>query len=121
MPRRLTAVALLACVAVAVAIVAGGGELNYDLAFALTWGQDVLAGRAPDFELALAPTAHPLTTGLGILAAPFSPQAGVLAMHWTAYLSLVAVLCSSSLWGASSRAGPQDSSPPSRSPSAPPS
>ena len=91
-PRRLPAVALLACVAVAVAIVAGGGELNYDLAFALTWGQDTLAGRAPDFELALAPTAHPLTTGLGILAAPFSPQAGVLAMHWTAYLSLVAVL-----------------------------
>ena len=90
--RRLLVAAALACVVVIVRLVTGGGELNYDLVFALTWGEDVLAERAPDFELALAPTAHPLTTCLAILLAPLSPQIGVLAMQWVAYLSLVAVL-----------------------------
>jgi hypothetical protein len=35
---------------------------NYDTAYALVWAHDLADGRLPDYEVALAPTPHPLQT-----------------------------------------------------------
>jgi hypothetical protein len=46
------------------------GFLNYDTAYALLWGGDLAHGRLPDYDVPLAPTAHPLATLLGLLLTP---------------------------------------------------
>jgi hypothetical protein len=68
----------------------GTGFLNYDTAYSLLWGGDLLHGRTPDFDLPLTPTPHPLATALGMLLTPFGDFGQTL---WVviAFLSLGAL------------------------------
>jgi hypothetical protein len=47
------------------------GFLNYDTAYALVWGNDLVHGRMPDYEVPFAPTPHPLTTLVAAIGAIF--------------------------------------------------
>ncbi len=64
--------ALIAVLAVAIRAVVGHGLVNYDTLYALVWGRDLASGRLPDYSVAIAPTPHPLATGLSVLLAPLS-------------------------------------------------
>jgi hypothetical protein len=43
------------------------GFLNYDTEYALLWGNDLVHGRTPDYDVPFAPTPHPLATLVGML------------------------------------------------------
>lgn len=45
--------------------------LNYDTFYALVWGGEVAHGRAPQYDVPVAPTPHPLATAVGALASLF--------------------------------------------------
>jgi hypothetical protein len=63
----------LAATAVALLILAWFGHafLNYDTFYALVWGDDLAHGRAPQYDVPVAPTPHPLATAAGMLASLF--------------------------------------------------
>src|SRR2546423_3320538 len=63
----------LAAAAIALLIFAWFGHafLNYDTFYALLWGHDLVHGRAPQYDVAIAPTPHPLATAVGMLASLF--------------------------------------------------
>ncbi|HWI21471.1 MAG TPA: hypothetical protein VNT22_02540 [Baekduia sp.] len=70
---------------------------NYDTAYALLWGRDIVGGHLPDYGVGLAPTPHPLATLFGALLAlpgrgdvPASDGAVWVWMTF-AYLSLLAL------------------------------
>lgn len=48
----------------------GRVPLSYDSYFALLWGSDLAHGRTPQYELALAPTPHPLYNVVGAALSP---------------------------------------------------
>src|SRR4051812_27116294 len=48
--------------------------LNYDTEYALLWGHDLLHGRTPDYDVAFAPTPHPLATLLGAVFSIFGTR-----------------------------------------------
>jgi hypothetical protein len=73
-------------------VFAGHAFLNYDTAYALLWGDELWAGRAPDLDVPLAPTPKPLlevasvvlTPGLtDVLSFVFVGVAGVLVFGLT--------------------------------------
>ncbi|HET6507362.1 MAG TPA: hypothetical protein VFG42_11295 [Baekduia sp.] len=41
--------------------------VNYDTAYATVWGNDLLHGRVPDYDVPFAPTPHPLAMVVGML------------------------------------------------------
>jgi hypothetical protein len=43
------------------------GFVNYDTAYAVVWGNDLLHARTPDYSVAFAPTPHPLATLVGLV------------------------------------------------------
>ena len=63
----------LAAAAIGLLIFAWFGHafLNYDTFYALLWGHDLVHGRAPQYDVAIAPTPHPLATAVGMLASLF--------------------------------------------------
>ncbi|MCP9489118.1 MAG: hypothetical protein MSC31_04505 [Solirubrobacteraceae bacterium MAG38_C4-C5] len=46
--------------------------LNYDTLYGLLWGRELAEGSAPDLDVALAPTQHPLLTAAGVALAPLT-------------------------------------------------
>lgn len=48
----------------------GHAFLNYDTFYALVWGSDLAHGRAPSYDVAVAPTPHPLAEAVGVLLGP---------------------------------------------------
>jgi hypothetical protein len=87
-----------AAVALAVVVVAAiaallerGTDVNYDVEYALSWGRAILDGHAPDFTLDGAPTQHPLTNLLAVVAEllPFDGRATMQAFTFLAYGVLV--------------------------------
>src|SRR5436305_13863714 len=58
----------LAAAAVALLILAWFGHafLNYDTFYALVWGDDLAHGRAPQYDVPVAPTPHPLAIAVGV-------------------------------------------------------
>src|SRR5919202_3766099 len=72
-PARRALVNALAAAAIALAILAffRHAFLNYDTFYALVWGDDLVHGRAPQYEVPVAPTPHPLATAVGAVAALF--------------------------------------------------
>jgi hypothetical protein len=67
------------------------GFANWDTAYALVWGNEVLAGRRPDFDgVALTPTNHPLADLVGIPLAALG-DAGETLVVVIAFLALGAV------------------------------
>lgn len=92
---RLRRAPLDALAAVAVAIVLlvgfGAGDLNYDTFYDLVWGDDLVEGRRPQYDVPYASTPHPLATAAGALASPLGDAAegvllalGALAIGWLA-------------------------------------
>jgi hypothetical protein len=75
---RLARVAVLpavAVVALALWLICGVGFANYDTLYALAWGGQLARGETPAYEVAIAPTPHPLVELLGIVLSPLSPHA----------------------------------------------
>src|SRR5262245_35378082 len=68
-PRLLVAPAVVAGLALAMRVLYGGGVAGYDATYALLWGRDLIHGRLPHYESAVAPTPHPLAN---LVAAPIS-------------------------------------------------
>jgi hypothetical protein len=70
--RAIGAVALLGAIAWALT---GRGLVNYDTLYAVVWGRDLAHGTAPDYDVPLAPTPHPLATLGGVVLTPLSTAA----------------------------------------------
>ncbi|HWH94018.1 MAG TPA: hypothetical protein VNT03_09165 [Baekduia sp.] len=62
--------------------------VNYDTEYALLWGNDLVHGRTPDYEVAFAPTPHPLATLLGALGALLGTGFGEGMFIVSAFLAL---------------------------------
>lgn len=68
---------------------------NYDTAYSLLWGRDLVGGQLPDYSVGLAPTPHPLATLFGAaLSLPGggsepASQGAVWVWMTFAYLSLL--------------------------------
>ena len=63
----------LAAVVVGLLVLAffGHAFLNYDTFYALVWGNDLMAGRTPQYNVPIAPTPHPLAIAVGAVASLF--------------------------------------------------
>ncbi len=81
------AAALWACLGLGL----GVGFVNYDTAYSLLWGQQIAAGRLPDYAVPIAPTPHPLTELLGVVLAPLGPGTTLTIVVGLAYVSLAAL------------------------------
>ncbi len=66
---------LLAALAAALWLICGVGFANYDTLYALSWGGQLARGETPAYELAIAPTPHPLVELLGLVLSPLPPRA----------------------------------------------
>ncbi|HWG08281.1 MAG TPA: glycosyltransferase family 39 protein [Solirubrobacteraceae bacterium] len=90
----LRTLAALALGAAALWLVCGVGFANYDTLYALSWGGQLARGETPAYEVAIAPTPHPLVEVLGVVLSPLSPRAiedvavalGFLALAGCAWL-----------------------------------
>ena len=82
--------------AAALRLMAGPGLVNYDTLYALVWGRELAHGSAPDLEVAIAPTPHPLADLAAIVLSPLSSwqidglhgEPAALAVVAIAYVSL---------------------------------
>ena len=82
--------------AAALRLLAGPGLVNYDTLYTLVWGRQLAHGVQPDFEVAIAPTPHPLANLGATLLSPLSswPIGGLhgelaaVAVVALAYISL---------------------------------
>jgi hypothetical protein len=74
--RRALPDVLAAClVAAALYAFFGHAFLNYDSFYALVWGDDLAHGRAPEYEVPVAPTPHPQLVAVGALLSPLGDAA----------------------------------------------
>jgi hypothetical protein len=62
-------------VAAGVWLLFGHAFLNYDTFYALVWGEELLSGELPQYEVPVAPTPHPLATLAGALVSPLGDGA----------------------------------------------
>src|SRR5438067_8489656 len=72
-PARRALASLVAAALAGLAILAWFGHafLNYDTFYALVWGGDLVHGRTPQYDAAVAPTPHPLAILAGMPASLF--------------------------------------------------
>lgn len=73
---RVRAPVIVALLGVVAWALVGRGLVNYDTLYELVWGRELVQGRVPNFDVALAPTPHPLATLVGIVLSPLSIAAG---------------------------------------------
>src|SRR5919198_5044206 len=71
LPRALVDVVAAGLVALLVFAYFGHAFLNYDTFYALVWGDDLMGGRTPQYEVPIAPTPHPLAIAVGTVASLF--------------------------------------------------
>jgi hypothetical protein len=71
---RLGAPLTVAAGAVLLWLISGVGFANYDTLYALAWGGQLARGELPAYEVAIAPTPHPLVEALGVLLSPLGPR-----------------------------------------------
>jgi len=91
--RRLQAWAALPAIlvgAVLIRVVAGVGFVNYDTLYALAWGGQLARGQKPAYEIAIAPTPHPLLELLGVVLYPLGPGTERTVVVALAFLALSA-------------------------------
>jgi hypothetical protein len=62
--------------------------VNYDTEYALLWGNDLIHGRTPDYDVPFAPTPHPLATLVGAVGALFGTGFGETLFEVLAFLAL---------------------------------
>ena len=72
---RAAALGSIAVGALVLWLICGVGFANYDTLYALAWGGQLARGETPAYEVAIAPTPHPLIELLGIVLSPLSPHA----------------------------------------------
>ncbi len=60
--------------AVLLRVIGGVGFANYDTLYALAWGGQLSRGETPAYEVAVAPTPHPLLEALGLALSPLGPR-----------------------------------------------
>lgn len=78
-PRLLLDAAAAAVIGLLVFAAFGHAFLNYDSVYTLVWGDDLINGRKPQYEVPFAPTPHPLAIAVGALVSPLGDGAeGVL-------------------------------------------
>jgi hypothetical protein len=78
--RRLAPLVWITAIGAAVWLVFGHGFVQYDTFYALDWGHQIVHGQTPDSSAPLAPTPHPLATGLGVILAPFGDGAAAITL-----------------------------------------
>jgi hypothetical protein len=61
--------------ALALWLVGGVAFANYDTLYALAWGGQLARGELPAYDVAIAPTPHPLVEALGVILYPLGPRA----------------------------------------------
>jgi hypothetical protein len=66
----------------------GRGLVNYDTLYALVWGRDLTHGTLPDYDIALAPTPHPLATLAGAVLSVLGAQGSIDATIVLAFVFL---------------------------------
>jgi hypothetical protein len=72
---RLGQLLVVSAGAAALRLISGVGFANYDTLYALAWGGQLSRGQTPAYDLAIAPTPHPLLEALGLVLAPLGPRA----------------------------------------------
>jgi hypothetical protein len=60
--------------AVLLRVISGVGFANYDTLYALAWGGQLSRGATPAYDVAVAPTPHPLLEALGLVLSPLGPR-----------------------------------------------
>jgi hypothetical protein len=87
-PLILPALASVALAGLVALVAAPARFVNYDTAYALLWGNDIVHGRTPDYGVPFAPTPHPLATVVGALGALFGTGFGNALFIVLAFLAL---------------------------------
>ena len=88
--QRAAAPLTIAVGAVLLRVIAGVGFVNYDTLYALAWGGQLSRGQAPAYDVAIAPTPHPLLELLGLLLVPLGPATARTLTVALAFLALSA-------------------------------
>jgi hypothetical protein len=96
LPRRLRAPGTIVALALAIRLIGGVAFANYDTLYALAWGGQLARGEAPAYDIAIAPTPHPLLELLGVVLAPLGPRAARDIVVTLGFLALAA--CAWALW-----------------------
>src|SRR5690349_21299078 len=88
---RLRPIAIVAAGAAALWLVIGHGFANYDALYSLIWGRELAHGQAPQVDVPLAPTPHPLSNLLAVALSAFDARTGEDLLVVIAYVALAAV------------------------------
>lgn len=73
--ERVGALPAIIAGAVLLRVISGVGFANYDTLYALAWGGQLARGETPAYDIAIAPTPHPLLEALGLVLSPLGPRA----------------------------------------------
>jgi hypothetical protein len=73
--RRLATLLALVAGAALLRVISGVGFANYDTLYALAWGGQLGRGQTPAYDVAIAPTPHPLLEVLGLVLSPLPADA----------------------------------------------
>jgi hypothetical protein len=92
--RRGKAIAWTLALGLVAWALAARGLVNYDTLYALVWGRDLTHGTLPDYDIALAPTPHPLATLAGAILSVLGAKGAidatiVFAFVWLGALAYV--------------------------------
>ena len=68
--RKLATPLALVAGAALLRLISGVGFANYDTLYALAWGGQLSRGETPAYDIAIAPTPHPLLEALGFVLSP---------------------------------------------------
>lgn len=72
--RKAKPILIVAAVAGALRLLVPASVVNYDTVYQLVWGSELARGHAPDYNVPLPPTPHPLVIAWGALVAPFGAE-----------------------------------------------
>jgi len=86
--RRWSSPAAIALGALLLRLITGVGFVNYDTLYALVWGGQLSRGSVPAYDVAIAPTPHPLLELLGLVLVPLGPGT---AEHLTVAVGFLAL------------------------------
>jgi hypothetical protein len=81
---------LIAAGAALLRLICAVGFANYDTLYALAWGGQLSRGQLPSYDVAVAPTPHPLLEALGLALAPLGPHAAEVALVALGFVALSA-------------------------------
>ena len=89
--RGLVAAAWILVGALALRLILPFGIPNYDTLYSLVWGQQLGRGQLPTYNVALAPTPHPLVEIVGLVLSPLGATLTISIVVAIAYIALAAV------------------------------